>query len=120
LTAEENARPFCRLRELWPSVKRESILGKYQAALEWVNIAADSSEGNTLEKLGRRLRSEFPPNPFYRRPHFPYFPYQCLGFGCASWCIKSALTFADAFGERLDLKLEHMLMLQITPAKFDV
>jgi hypothetical protein len=86
---------------------------------EWVDLKAKDAGDTKLEKLGRRLKAEFQPNP-HISPHLPYFPYRCLGSGCAVWAVKSARAFADNFGKRIGIKLEHNLMLQISPRKFDL
>jgi len=73
---------------------------------EWIVVVNDSSCGTAREtggeKLGNYLRDRFALNPL-AHPRAPFFPDQCLGFGCAEWAVNQSLAFTDEFFRRLDL-----------------
>ena len=66
---------------------------------EWV------SEMPTLARLELRIRGKFESNPYAPRDA-PFFPYHCLGAGCAEWAVRTARTFVEEFAGRLGLPLE--------------
>lgn len=35
---------------------------------------------------------------------YPYWPYKCLGYGCAKWSLSSAINFSRQFYKKLKLK----------------
>lgn len=52
-------------------------------------------------KLVRRLKGKFKPNPL-SQPGVPFWPYKCLGSGCALWAAEAVVTFMDNFFSRCD------------------
>jgi len=73
---------------------------------EWVVIegghTSARNEETAGEKFGTLLRIRFAPNPFADK-NLPFFPYQCLGHGCAEWAVLNSLIFTDAFFRRIGL-----------------
>lgn len=120
------------LQELWPTVEEMPILKKYQIALittkknrfEKGEQPFQDAESliklrNALvhfrpewdtdlqehKKLEDRLRSKFALNP-YAAPNQVFFPYKCLGHGCAEWAVNISKNFMGEFYVRIG-KLEH-------------
>lgn len=60
------------------------------------------SQRNFEKMLGHR----FDLNPLAEDGEF-FFPDQCLGAGCAFWALDACRRFAEAFYERLELKLPY-------------
>jgi hypothetical protein len=48
------------------------------------------------------LAKKFAKNPLAGK-NVPFFPYQCLGHGCAEWAILNSIIFSDEFFRRLGL-----------------
>ena len=68
----------------------------------WEPVPAHEETGEfPPHKLVRRLRGKFKPNPLCQ-PDAPFWPYKCLGAGCALWAAETALAFMDTFFERCD------------------
>jgi hypothetical protein len=62
---------------------------------------------NPTDTLSKGLRSKgFALNPL-TGPGNPYFPDQCLGYGCTWWAWTAALAFADAFFDRIGVEPVH-------------
>jgi predicted nucleic acid-binding Zn-ribbon protein len=55
-------------------------------------------------KLSEGLKGRFPINKLMENLGNPFFPYKCLGHGCAEWGIQSSLKFTDEFFLRIGLK----------------
>jgi hypothetical protein len=47
-------------------------------------------------KLSRKLRGRFPLNAL-AQPHSPFWPYKCMGAGCARWAAESAWSLIEGF-----------------------
>ncbi len=125
LTREERV----ALADFWDSgeERRTSVLEKYETALrlltreplargsapyqdvallmplrnELVHFRPASREAVSMEGLHSALSSRFPRNPLMAGQQNPYFPDHCLGSGCAQWSVRSALSFAAAFFDRI-------------------
>lgn len=59
---------------------------------------------NVKAVLSEGLKNKFPENKFMENLGNPFFPYKCLGHGCAAWAVKSSISFSDEFFSRLGLK----------------
>ncbi len=117
------------LQELWSAIERKPILIKYQLALtvckkekfnkgqnpyqdaqRLINLrnalAHYKSEWNTDPKVHKNLKSHlsncFPVSPF-SHVNDPFFPKKCIGHGCASWAVKTAVNFIEEFYKRLGI-----------------
>lgn len=62
------------------------------------------------KKLMEGLRNKFPENRLTTNLGNPFFPYKCLGHGCAEWSVISSLAFADEFFQKLGLPGFHAQM----------
>lgn len=70
----------------------------------WEPVAGHEETGHFQpHKLMRRLKGKFQLNPLCQ-PDAPFWPYKCLGAGCALWAAESAFALMDAFFERCDAK----------------
>jgi hypothetical protein len=73
---------------------------------EWMIIGERRTRGagedTAVVKFERNLRKKFATNPLAPK-HYPFFPDQCLGHGCAEWAVVNSLIFTDEFFRRLDL-----------------
>ena len=114
------------LAELWKPIdeKRDPILQKYQIALVALKKCKfDTSKGpyqdvkllidlrNMLvhfkpewdndqkqhRKIEEKLRGRFELNPFWPKENSIFFPFKCLGHGCANWAVKSSMNFILEF-----------------------
>lgn len=117
------------LAEIWESVEKHSLLGKYQIALavcgkNRFEKGASPFQGtdslvkmrNALihyrpewdtelkvhKELQDRLNGCFIPNRM-TAPGNLWFPHQCLGAGCAEWAVKQAADFVTEFCTRLGI-----------------
>jgi hypothetical protein len=70
---------------------------------EWSDSGAMAAHSRQSKQLCKRLKKRFLPNPFVPE-HTPFFPTRCLSHGCTEWAVKTALAFADAFFEPLELE----------------
>lgn len=113
----------------WHDVQRFPTLRKYQTVLVAAGAAKfdkcaalfhDASdlvklrnalvhyEPNWDDELGKhdsiekRLRGKFDPNPMVSSRTL-WFPHQCLGAGCAEWCVRVAEDFSRQFTDRLGI-----------------
>jgi hypothetical protein len=50
------------------------------------------------------LEGKFPKNVFNENIEKPFFPYQCLGAGCAKWAIQTSIEFTEFFCSGINLK----------------
>lgn len=118
-----------RLAVLWPELESMPILKKYQMALllteqngfdpggstfqdasgaiflrnELVHYKPEwDSELNKHKKVEDRLNGKFALNPLSTKQHL-WFPHQCLGSGCALWCISSVTKFMSEFCNRMGI-----------------
>jgi hypothetical protein len=93
----EGEEPYQSARSL---VELRNWLVHYEPT--WEPVPAHEETGfYQSHKLLRRLRGKFELNPLCA-PHAPFWPYKCLGAGCALWAANSAFSFMDAFFERCD------------------
>jgi hypothetical protein len=63
----------------------------------------DDTQRDPHKKLTRSLRGKFSHNKIggLASTGNPFFPMKCLGFGCAEWSVRSAISFVDEFCLRL-------------------
>jgi hypothetical protein len=117
------------LQELWSTIEEKPILTKYQLALtvckkekfnKGENPYQDAHRLITLrnalvhykpewdtvlnehKKLESYLSNRFPVSPF-SHVNDAFFPKKCIGHGCASWSVKTAVNFIDEFYKRLGI-----------------
>jgi hypothetical protein len=73
---------------------------------EWVVVGSrkvpGSEPGSTADYFEKVLSRKFATNPLAGR-NVPFFPYKCLGHGCAEWAIMNSVIFTDEFFRRLDM-----------------
>lgn len=65
----------------------------------WQGPVANESPYNL-----NHLKGKFDMNPFMENSDNEFFPYKCLGKGCARWGIKSAIDFASSFYDKIGVK----------------
>lgn len=114
-----------KVERMWDTVERLSLLRKYQWFLQLsgsaplnegqmpFQAAADlielrdalvhykpewSHEAKQNQRLETRLGKKFPLNPL-SKPDQLFIPHRCLGHGCGSWAVRSAIAFMTAFCE---------------------
>lgn len=96
---DEGSEPFQSARLL---VELRNWLVHYEPT--WEPVPAHESSGEfPPHKLMRRLRGKFAENPLCHKDA-PFWPYKCLGAGCARWAAEAAHQLMDAFFERCDPK----------------
>lgn len=118
------------LRQRWSDVKGPRILPKYEAALsaagkrpldrgkplyQYTQYLVDlrnalvhfypewDTDQERHRNLKKKLRPRFPHSPFAAGGD-EFFPYKCLGHGCAAWAVETAVTFTDEFFSRLGME----------------
>ena len=69
-----------------------------------VHYKPESLAANSPEPFAQQLSGKFPENRLMAGSGNPFFPDKCLGAGCAAWGLESAMGFADAFYDRLEVK----------------
>ena len=121
------------LAELWPDIERISPVRKYQVALLALGYEPmvrgeepyRSADGlmrlrNALmhfrpewddylkhhQSLEHRLFQLFPVSALAERAkgQMVWFPFKCLGKGCAEWAIESAVRFSQSFASTLGIR----------------
>ena len=65
----------------------------------WQGSVANESPYNL-----NHLKGKFNMNPFMKNSDNEFFPYKCLGKGCARWGIKSAIDFVSSFYGKIGVK----------------
>jgi hypothetical protein len=118
------------MAELWDEMEKAPALKKYQMALVCAGKEQFDKGGRGFQsadnlfavrnrlvhfkpewndepgehlKLERRLRGAFAENPFVASTE-PFFPYRCLGAGCAGWSVTVATEFVQAFRKQIGLQ----------------
>lgn len=61
----------------------------------------DLLSANAPQQRMGQIYHKFDENPFYLGSGL-FFPYRCMGFGCAKWAIESCLGFTEYFYSQLD------------------
>jgi hypothetical protein len=79
-------------------IKLRNALVHYEP--EW---RSDDDDPSKLEKL---LRNRFEPNRLTSVGN-PFWPAQCLGYGCCKWATSAALAFTREFWNQLGLSNRH-------------
>jgi hypothetical protein len=73
---------------------------------EWVVVGSRHARGqepeSTADYFEKVLAKKFATNPLAGK-NVPFFPYKCLGHGCAEWAIMNSVIFTDEFFRRLAL-----------------
>ena len=96
---EEGSEPYQSARML---VELRNWLVHYEPT--WEPVPTHESTGEfPPHKLVRKLRGKFEENPLCHKDA-PFWPYKCLGAGCAMWAAEAAFQLMDAFFERCDPK----------------
>jgi hypothetical protein len=77
---------------------------------EWVVIhsrqAPVREPESTSDYFEKILYHRFATNPLAGK-NVPFFPYKCLGHGCAEWAIMNSIIFTDEFFRRLGLPVPY-------------
>ena len=122
------------IKALWPLIEKEGILEKYLLAVKLSEqqalgkgtagyqnadtlIAMRNAlvhfkpewddEKNIHKKIELRINRKF---PLSRIAHGDcVFPDQCMSYGCARWCVASALTSVDAFCTRTGIENRYLI-----------
>lgn len=123
------------MKGVWSIIERRGVLEKYQFALdassleefkkgmstyqnarlsillrnELVHYKPESFGGGEEHDFANTLQGKFQINPLMSNKSNPFFPEQCLGWGCAEWVLKSCLGFADDFFERMNITPNYQL-----------
>src|SRR5262249_26338419 len=106
----------------WPKYEQKKVLEKFQLAMRLrartrmdsgattyqntdtlilmrnavVHFKPEWSHKKKIQKkIEQRIRKKFPLSPFAHGDSV--FPDQCMCYGCARWCVETALAFVDAF-----------------------
>lgn len=58
---------------------------------------------NSRPGLVEGLKNKFPENKLMAGFGNAFFPYKCLGHGCAAWAVESSIAFTDKFFSELGL-----------------
>lgn len=96
---DEGVEPFQSARLL---IDLRNWLVHYEPT--WEPVPEQEDKGPySPHKLTKRLKGKFQANPLCA-PHAPYWPYKCLGSGCAIWAAESAYAFMNEFFDRADPK----------------
>lgn len=90
---DEGADPYQSARAL---VELRNWLVHYEPTSEPVYSASGEPPEEKSHKLYGRLKGRFPLNPLCAK-FAPFWPYKCLGAGCAIWAAESVLRFVNAF-----------------------
>ncbi|MFY9728562.1 MAG: hypothetical protein WB579_18100 [Bryobacteraceae bacterium] len=64
------------------------------------------SSGDEAHKIEKQLKGQFAPNPLTGLGN-PFWPSQCLGYGCCKWAVKAVLDFHQQFWIQLGLPGRH-------------
>lgn len=118
------------LSDLWPTLdeRKFSTLDKYQILLtaigkEKLNTSKKPFQDVKLltdlrnmlvhykpewdddqkdhKKIKDKLRGKFETNPFYSDGTTPFFPNNCLSYGCARWAVESSAEYILEFMSRI-------------------
>jgi hypothetical protein len=70
---------------------------------EWTPAGRkDSEDQRSAHKHEKALRGKFALNPFLPAVN-PFYPDQCLSYGCAVWALEASILFADEFCAKLGI-----------------
>lgn len=61
-------------------------------------------KGPTSKKLEKRLKGKFPECALYADWNGEFWPFKCLGTGCARWAFTTSVAFANEFFLRLNIE----------------
>lgn len=89
---DEATEPFQSARLL---VELRNWLIHYEPTMEPVP-SAEWMSLHKPHKLERKLRGKFPMNAL-SQPNVPFWPFKCMGAGCARWAGEAAWSFLEAF-----------------------
>jgi hypothetical protein len=106
----------------WPAIEKTEALEKFRTAMEmagadkmkkgtrvYQNVSALIAMRNALvhfkpewndenkghRKIAKQIYNKFPLSPFWQGDKT--FPEKCMSYGCAKWCVESALKFVELF-----------------------
>jgi hypothetical protein len=110
------------LKAKWPKYEQKKVLDKFQLAMR-LRTKKRIDSGDTIyknaetlilmrnavvhfkpewshekkiqKKIEQRIPKKLPLSPFAHGDSV--FPDQCMSYGCARWCVETALAFVDAF-----------------------
>lgn len=134
---DEDTRKIMKLT--WSIIERRAILEKYQRALVFaelkpllkgenpyrdVNLAIELRNqlvhfkpktfgGGKTHNLADKLRGKFELNRLMSSPSNQFFPDRCLGKGCAEWVLKSCISLADEFFEKIHVTPNYQQLKEI-------
>jgi hypothetical protein len=106
----------------WPTIEKTEILEKFRTAMEMAgtkkmnkgipvyqnaHLLIDmrnalvhfkpewSHEKKGHFRIENKIHNQFPLSPFWQG--VKAFPEKCMSYGCAKWCVGSAMEFAETF-----------------------
>jgi hypothetical protein len=82
---------------------------------ELMHYKPKSLGGELQHKLEKQLKAKFPENELMAESGNPYFPDKCLGYGCATWAVKSVIDFANRVFDELNVQPNYQ-MVRFIPA----
>lgn len=118
---DEGAEPYQSAKL---SITLRNALVHYVPETHEVSLEEERGE---LVKLEKQLRGRFAPNPLIsdfpvvvsaipdQRGQYPFFPFRCLGYGCAKWAVTSCLAFADDFFNRIKISWHYRSVVESLP-----
>lgn len=71
---------------------------------EWID-ANDEPTENKPHRYESALIGRFEENLFMKSSGNPFYPYKCLGYGCADWAVTTAKNFVAKFSDDLGGKM---------------
>lgn len=78
----------------------------------------DLLSANAPQQRMGQIYHKFDENPFYLGSGL-FFPYRCMGFGCAKWAIESCLSFTETFYSQVDVSKPYSIPETSFPIDID-
>lgn len=97
VTSENLPEDDISVRDVRAIVALRNALTHFQPEWQQVEPACDDDPYGL-----NALRDHFPPNPF-ATTEYEFFPYECLGAGCARWALFSAVEFRKKFFDAIEI-----------------
>jgi hypothetical protein len=122
------------IKARWPRYEQKGVLEKFQLATRFrVKTKMDpgsqsfhhvstlvmmrnalvhfkpewSDEKRIQKKIEKRIHKQFPLSPFIQGDSV--FPDKCMSYGCAKWCVDSALAFVHAFRAKSGIDKSYLI-----------
>ena len=72
----------------------------------WIEGSSSPQSRATQHKIELGTKGKFALNPLTSHNN-PYYPDQCLSFGCAKWAVTRSVEFVDDFFTRIGLAIPY-------------